>query len=120
MADGANQQYQSASPLFPNAGGFAFTGAPGSQATSVPDASTSYDTTGTTPTSAFVVPVSASTVNGDRVPVGRFDTEVGLQADLYTGADSNPITGQAGDSVGYTGAGAGASVMAGHHPNAGR
>lgn len=106
MADDFNSQYSA--PLFGAGGNWASTGLGGSQATDVPNAAAAYDTTGTTMTTAYVVPAMGSTVNGDRVPVGPLDTLVSPQADLYTGPDANPLTaGMSGDQVGHTGIGGG-------------
>jgi hypothetical protein len=84
------------------------TGFEGSRPDDVPTAAAAYDTTGTTMASAFVVPSGASTISGDRTPVGPLDTLVGLQADLYVGSDENVLSGGvSGDAVGFTGLGRG-------------
>lgn len=102
MADDFNSQYDQ--PLYGAGGNWANTGFGGSQATDVPPSGTTYDTQGTTMTSAYVVPWGGSTVNGDRVPVGPLDSEVPLQADQYTGADPNLLSGGiSGDDLGVTG-----------------
>jgi hypothetical protein len=80
--------------------------APGASPQAFPDASATPER-GTVADSAFVVPAGASTANGDRVTVGPLDTLSGPQADLYAGADANPLSGLPGDWVGHSGAGRG-------------
>jgi hypothetical protein len=82
------------------------TGVTGSQPTQVPDASAEPGR-GTVGSSALVVPVSGSVINGDRVEVGPMDTLVGHQADVYSGADADPLSGLAGNLLGTTGLGRG-------------
>jgi hypothetical protein len=93
------------------------TGAPGSQATGLPDASALPDTAGTHGDSAFITPVLDSIVSGDRVTVGPLDTLVGGQADLYGGTDPNLLSSVPGVQAGNTGAGVG-SVQGAGNPNA--
>lgn len=72
---------------------------------------------GTTVSSALVIPFGSGFQNGDRVSVGPDDSQVPAQTDLYSGLDSNPLSGLAGDLVGTTGSGRGRAGGPGN-PNA--
>jgi hypothetical protein len=82
------------------------TGLGGSQPGGIPDTSAEPGR-GTVGNSALVVPVSGSVINGDRVEVGPMDTLVGHQADVYSGADADPLNGLPGTYLGQTGLGKG-------------
>jgi hypothetical protein len=111
MADDFNQQYSD--PPFGLAGDYASTGAPGmAPPYPVPGIE------GTTASSALVTPFASGYQNADRVPVGADDSQVPAQTDLYAGSDADPLSGMAGNAVGYTGAGTGSDITSGHHPNA--